>query len=168
MSLVAIGIGSNLPTPGKGGPLATVNAAIEALDEEAIRVVHRSSWYWSEPVPPALQSLFVNGVVVAETSLSPETLLHRLFHIEQKFDRVRTAVNQSRTLDLDLLTYDALVIDNADRRLIVPHPRLHLRAFVLQPLQEVWPAWRHPVSGLSAGQLLQRLAGNQWLRRIGR
>lgn len=167
MSLVAIGIGSNLPAAGKGGPLQVAREAVAALDTETIRVVHRSSWYWSDPVPPALQSLYVNGIVLAETVLDPETLLRRLFHIEHQFARLRTAANQARTLDLDLLIYDALVIDTVDRRLIVPHPRLHRRAFVLQPLHEVWPEWRHPVSRLSASQLLQQLAGDQWLCRIG-
>lgn len=162
----AIAIGSNLPVAGLGGPLSVANAAVRALDAAGIHVVQRSRWYWSEPVPPALQPLFVNGVVLAHTERSPASVLQTLLSIEETFGRVRTAVNQARPLDLDLLCCGERILHVIDPRLIVPHPRLHQRAFVLHPLCDVWPAWRHPVLSLSVRDMLSRLDDEQWVQPI--
>lgn len=166
MNLAAIAVGSNLPVAGLGGPLTVVNAAVCALDAAGIHVLRRSRWYWSEPVPPTHQPLFVNGVVVAHTDLSPAVLLRALLTIEQEFGRVRTAVNQARPLDLDLLCCGERIVNGIDPPLILPHPRLHQRAFVLHPLCDVWPDWRHPALGLTAREMLAKLDHGQWLQPI--
>lgn len=167
MNLAAIAVGSNLAVQDIGGPIAIADAAVLALQSTGLRVLRRSRWYWSEPVPPAVQPLFVNGVVLVAAPVQPSRLLRQLLAIEHGFGRVRTAVNQSRTLDLDLVAVGERIVRCCDPPLIVPHPRLHLRAFMLQPLCDVWPAWRHPASGLSPEDMLSRLEGEQWLHPIG-
>lgn len=167
MNLAAIAIGGNLAASGVGGPVAVAEAAVDALDAAAVCVLRRSRWYWSAPVPAAAQPLFVNGVVVASTDAQPARLLAQLQAIETRFGRVRSALTMSRTLDLDLLAYGERILRLLDPPLIVPHPRLHRRAFALQPLLDVWPDWRHPVLGLAVEQLLARLGGDQWLQPIG-
>ena len=98
------------------------------------------------------------------TALDPQALLDRLLALEIEFGRVRAAPNAARTLDLDLLDYDSQLIDTTT--LILPHPRLHLRRFVLEPLREVAPGWRHPRLGLSAAELIDLLSSGQPVIRL--
>ena len=121
----------------------------------------RSRWYWSAPIPPSAQPLFVNGVCALETALPPRQLLAALHVIEARFGRARAQANAARVLDLDLLTYGERILRLADG-LVLPHPRLHRRAFVLRPLADIAPGWRHPVLGLPVETLLAACAG-QWL-----
>ena len=125
----------------------------------------RSSWYRSAPLPASDQPWFVNGVAEVKTTLSAEELLQALHAIESDYGRVRQRRNESRTLDLDLLCYDDQVIDQPNA-CVVPHPRLHERAFVLLPLAELVPRWRHPVSGLTAAEMLGLLPAGQKVERI--
>lgn len=155
MAVILIGIGSNLPHPPAASPRETVTAAVAALPGIRVYVVAQSSWYASMPVPASHQPWFVNGVAMVGSALDPETLLRRLLALETKFGRTRSAPNAARTLDLDLLDYDSRLIDTPT--LILPHPRLHLRRFVLEPLREIVPSWRHPRFDLSAAELLDRL-----------
>jgi 2-amino-4-hydroxy-6-hydroxymethyldihydropteridine diphosphokinase len=141
----AIALGSNL-----GNPLAMVKGAVEVLAHEATTVLKgQSQWYRTIAVGPP-QPDYVNGCVVVETRRSPQDLLHLLMTIEHQFDRQRTEHWGPRTLDLDLLLYDSLVLDTPE--LILPHPRMTERAFVLVPLAELLPDWRHPVTGLTICQ----------------
>jgi 2-amino-4-hydroxy-6-hydroxymethyldihydropteridine diphosphokinase len=107
-------------------------------------------------VPASDQPWFINGVVAAETGLGPVELLGVLHGVEASFGRERTEKNGARTLDLDLLAYDDRI--SATESPILPHPRLQERAFVLVPLVEVAPNWRHPVLGVTATALLARLS----------
>jgi 2-amino-4-hydroxy-6-hydroxymethyldihydropteridine diphosphokinase len=118
-------------------------------------VVARSSWYRSTPVPPSDQPLFVNGVVQVVCALTPQALLAALLRIERSFGRERGAANAARTLDLDIIGFGARVIES--EALTLPHPRMADRLFVLLPLAETLPDWRHPTLGLSARALLARL-----------
>ena len=105
-------------------------------------MVARSRLFESPPWPqPSDQPWYVNAVARIETALAPEKLLARLHDIEREFGRVRGVANEARTLDLDLLDYDGLVRAGAPT---LPHPRLADRAFVLLPLRDVAPEWRHP------------------------
>jgi 2-amino-4-hydroxy-6-hydroxymethyldihydropteridine diphosphokinase len=115
-------------------------------------------------VPDSHQPWFVNAVALLATDLEPEALLDRLLDVEARFGRVRGERNAARTLDLDLLDYDGLVVDTP--RLTLPHPRLHERRFVLEPLCEITPEWRHSRLGLTAAQLLDRLPPGQPVRRL--
>ena len=133
MSTAYIALGANL-----GDPASTVRAAFGALANlPESRVVHCSSLYRTAPVGIVDQPEFVNAVAQLETMLAPEALLDALLDIEHRFGRIRGEKDGPRTLDLDLLLYNDQFIDLP--RLTLPHPRLHLRAFVLQPLAEIAP-----------------------------
>jgi 2-amino-4-hydroxy-6-hydroxymethyldihydropteridine diphosphokinase len=155
--MILVGLGANLPGD-HGAPATTIEAAIEALNRGACRVVARSRLYESPPWPqPSDQPWYVNAVVRIATDLQPEALLARLHEIERAFGRVRGARNEARTLDLDLLDHDGAVRAGDPT---LPHPRLADRAFVLLPLRDVAPDWRHPVDGRTVSRLLSALPGD--------
>jgi 2-amino-4-hydroxy-6-hydroxymethyldihydropteridine diphosphokinase len=128
-----IGLGSNLANPS-----AQVLQAMQEIDcLTSIKVVARSSLYRSAPVGFLQQPDFINAVVKIETELSPLVLLQALLALEQQNGRTREFQNAPRTLDLDVLLYDDL--QHHEHGLTVPHPQMHKRAFVLQPLLEIAP-----------------------------
>jgi 2-amino-4-hydroxy-6-hydroxymethyldihydropteridine diphosphokinase len=153
---IFLGVGGNLPSPRFGPPIAVCRAAVAALSSAGIVVCRQSKWYRSTPVPASAQPIYVNGVVAVTTVLSPASLMSTLHAIEAEFGRIRTAVNAARVVDLDLLAYGTLVTEPT-AAVVVPHPRLHQRRFVLKPLAELAPAWRHPRLGIDVGELLARL-----------
>ncbi|MGH7038726.1 MAG: 2-amino-4-hydroxy-6-hydroxymethyldihydropteridine diphosphokinase [Stellaceae bacterium] len=164
--MILIGMGSNLASPRFGPPRKIVAAALDALAGEGVRICARSHWYESAPVPPADQPWFVNGVAALATTLGAPALLALMQRLEARFGRVRGARNAARVLDLDLLDHDGEMVETPF--LTLPHPRLGERRFVLVPLAEIAPSWRHPRSGLSARELLARLpAGEQPLHLLG-
>ncbi len=154
-----IGLGSNL-----ADPVAQVSHALEALEAlPRTRLVRRSSLYRSAPVGFLEQPDFINAVAQLETELAPRALLDALLALEHERGRTREFPNSPRTLDLDVLLYDDLV--HHEHGLTVPHPQMHLRAFVLQPLLEIAPDCVIPGVGTAAeaaahcaGQSLERLA----------
>lgn len=158
--MVFIGLGANLDSPQFGPPVATLLAALKALEGAGCSLVRRSSWYRSAPVPPSDQPWFVNGVAELSTRLSPEALLARLHAVEDDFGRLRAERNAARILDLDLLVYHDLVTGPA-RAVVVPHPRLTERAFVLLPLRELAPGWVDPRTGRSIDALIEALPPGQ-------
>ncbi|HKU55622.1 MAG TPA: 2-amino-4-hydroxy-6-hydroxymethyldihydropteridine diphosphokinase [Gaiellaceae bacterium] len=150
MTCAYVGLGANL-----GDRERTLRAAVEALGEEdGIEVVALSTFRETAPVGVGDQPAYLNGAVVLETTLPARDLLGRLLAVEQRFGRVRVPGEHApRTLDLDLLLYDDDEIDEPG--LTVPHPRLHERRFVLEPLAELAPgltvAGRGDVKSLLAG-----------------
>lgn len=159
--MIYVALGANLPSERYGSPRATLLAAIEALEAAGLRVVARSRWYRSPAYPPSDQPDYVNGVVAIETAFDPKLLMITLHGLEIAFGRVRGAPNAARTLDLDLLAYHDLVSAGEGGNPVLPHPRMAGRAFVLRPLQELAPAWRHPASGQSIGALIAALPPDQ-------
>jgi 2-amino-4-hydroxy-6-hydroxymethyldihydropteridine diphosphokinase len=150
MGKCAIGLGSNL-----GDSLAILTGAIDRLQmHPQIELVAISSWYLTAPVGPP-QPDYINGCVTIQTSLSPLDLLNTLHAIESEFGRIRQELWGARTLDLDLLLYDNLIIDLPT--LQIPHPRLCERAFVLVPLAEIAADWIEPRSGNSIATLCNKL-----------
>ncbi len=156
--MILVAIGSNLPGLNSAAPLDTCRAAVRALsDLPYIGFAAVSRWFETEPVPPSGQPNYINGVVRLERRpdvvITPESLLGLLHSIEARFGRVRTEPNAARTLDLDLIDLDGIVRDAPDP--ILPHPRAHLRAFVLLPLLDVAPDWAHPSNGRTGRALLR-------------
>jgi 2-amino-4-hydroxy-6-hydroxymethyldihydropteridine diphosphokinase len=162
--LILIGIGGNLDSPRWGPPRETLIAALAALEAEGVAIAARSAWYRSEPVPRSDQPWFVNAVAAVETGRGACDLLTLMQAVEMRFGRVRGERDAARVLDLDLLDHRGERVESAE--LILPHPRLHLRRFVLEPLAEIAPGWRHPVLGQTARQLLARLAAGQPIERL--
>ncbi len=152
-SPVLIAIGANLPGPAGQSALATCRAAVEALRGLAgLRLLAVSRWYATAPVPASDQPDYVNGVARLEGTADPADLLARLQAIEAAAGRVRGAINAARCLDLDIIGIGDLSRSAPDP--VLPHPRAHLRAFVLAPLCDVAPGWVFPGLGRTAADLL--------------
>ena len=154
--MIFIGIGSNIAAMGFVSPEATIRAAIDLFDDFGITLVRLSKFYLTSPVPASKQPWFVNCVAQIETFLSPFECMANLHRLECAFQRVRSIPNASRTLDLDLLDYNGLVIRNQNT-LTLPHPRINERAFVLIPLSNICPNWASPLDGSKIGDLINRL-----------
>ncbi|MGE0152750.1 MAG: 2-amino-4-hydroxy-6-hydroxymethyldihydropteridine diphosphokinase [Reyranellaceae bacterium] len=172
-----IGLGANLPSP-HGPPLATLVAALAALEARNVRVLARSPWFESEPVPRSEQAWFVNAAALVGTLESPHNLLKILHEIEIDFGRARSVPNAARPLDLDLLLGTGLVLDRppddgsggvdlSGRALVLPHPRLAERAFVLRPLAAIAPDWVHPRTGRSLARMAAELPDGPMVRLLG-
>jgi 2-amino-4-hydroxy-6-hydroxymethyldihydropteridine diphosphokinase len=156
-ALILVGIGASLPGPDGATPRDTCEAAARALAAlPGLRLVALSGWWESAPIPPMPGAPpFVNGVARLDGPADPAALLARLHAIEAAHGRARPYPDAPRTLDLDLLDCHGAVSDVPALRL--PHPRMTGRAFVLRPLREVAPGWRHPVSGEGLAALLAAL-----------
>jgi len=160
---ILLGLGANLPSPAHGSPKATLERALGRLGEKGLRLLARSGWWESAPIPVSDQHWYVNGVAEIATTLAPEPLLALLHEIEAEFGRVRPYPNAPRVLDLDLLAYGDMRRDGPEPPLL-PHPRLAERGFVLLPLQEIQPAWHHPVSKRSLAEMIAALPAGQIVR----
>ena len=154
---VFIGAGANLAHPTYGSPRATLEAAFRDLARRGVRILRVSPWYHTAPVPASDQPWYQNAVVEVVTDRGPDELLATLHEVEQAFGRVRTVANAARMIDLDLLDFCGEIAPGGPGRATLPHPRLADRAFVLQPLADLAPEWRHPVTGQPIQALLAAL-----------
>ena len=152
---VYIALGANIPGPA-GPPRATLEAALARLAAAGVHAVRRSRWYRSPAWPDPADPEFVNAVVEVETALPPAALMALLHAVEAALGRLRAAPNAARAIDLDILDYRGAV-EAGPEGPVLPHPRLHVRAFVLLPLAEIAPGWRHPVSRRAIGELIAAL-----------
>jgi 2-amino-4-hydroxy-6-hydroxymethyldihydropteridine diphosphokinase len=158
-TLVFIGLGSNL-----GDRPARLHEALERLGSGIVTVRRRSALYRTDPVEVTDQDEFLNQVVAAETELDPAALVRRCLDVEREMGRVRTRDKGPREIDLDLLLHgDARVHQEGVE---VPHPRLHLRRFVLVPLVEIAPEVVHPLFQVTAKDLLERCPDKSRVRRL--
>jgi len=153
MQRVFIALGSNL-----GDRQENLDRALTAM-AAIVDITARSSVYETDPLYVLDQPAFLNMVVAGETRLRAEPLLADLKRIEAEIGRVPTRRHGPRVIDLDILYYGDQVIDTG--RLIVPHPRIAERLFVLEPLCEIAPEWRHPVLKMTSRELLAGLKKGQ-------
>jgi 2-amino-4-hydroxy-6-hydroxymethyldihydropteridine diphosphokinase len=150
MAQTAIALGSNL-----GNSLTILENAIKTLVEiPEVSLISVSSWYKTKPIGPP-QADYINGCAIFDVQLTPEELLTKLLEIEHKFGRIRGIYWGPRTLDLDIILYDDLILKIPD--LEIPHPRMRERPFVLVPLAEIAPFWIDPVTKLNISDLLEKL-----------
>jgi 2-amino-4-hydroxy-6-hydroxymethyldihydropteridine diphosphokinase len=163
--MILIALGSNLDGPW-GSPKQAVERALLEMARHNIQVLQVSDLMETEPFGVANQPRFVNAVARVHTALPPETLMQALHMIERKAGRKRLRRWGPRTLDLDLIDYHGLRRKPATtsiKPLALPHPGIAVRAFVLQPLLQVAPHWKHPVTRCGAAltlRKLKRLSGN--------
>lgn len=150
---IVIALGGNLAGP-HGVCEALLEAALATFPAHGLTVRVRSGWWRSAAWPDPAEPEYRNGVALVETALTPRETLDALHAVERAFGRVRGEANASRTLDLDLIAFGRLVIDEPGLHL--PHPRAHERLFVMGPLARIAPDWRHPVLGEAAAALAGR------------
>ncbi|SEP83301.1 2-amino-4-hydroxy-6-hydroxymethyldihydropteridine diphosphokinase [Thalassovita taeanensis] len=167
---VLIALGANLPSKA-GGPAQSLSMSLQLLEEKGLVVAAVSRFYQTPCFPVGAGPDYINAAARVTTTLSPEQVLAVLHGVEAEFGREREVRWGRRTLDLDLLAYGDLVLPDretqkawmdlpaerqrleAPEQLILPHPRLHERAFVLVPLSDVAPGWVHPVLGRTVTQM---------------
>ena len=154
--MIIIGIGANLKSDLHNSIIEACETSLQLIKESNIDVICQSSWYETEPIPISSQTNFINGVISVKTQLRNLELLQVLLSIEKKMGRRRGKKNAARIIDLDLIAYHNDIIES--KILSLPHPRLFQRAFVVKPIFEIAPNWRHPVLGVSIGALLPPLA----------
>lgn len=159
-----LGIGANLTPEGFASPQAGCEAALGALTDYGIEIQTISRWFESAPVPMSDQPWFKNAVVHATTHLNAADTLAALHDVEAHFGRQRRIRNEARVLDIDLLDFGGMHSDEAS--LLLPHPRMHQRAFVLLPLQDLAPDWVHPTTGETIQALIDGLPEDQIIRPV--
>ena len=153
--MILIALGANLPSEA-GSPEQTLRASLGALSENGVRITAVSRAFMSQAWPNPSDPPFINAVATIGKVSGPVALMDKLESIERTFGRVRGARNAPRTLDLDLIDYDGRVENGPP---ILPHPRAHERVFVLVPIMDIAPDWRHPVSGKSVTEMIAALPG---------
>jgi len=163
--LAFIALGANLPFDGIPAPRVLARA-VTAIENAGLRVTALSGIWQTAAWPPSDQPDYYNAVVAIDPSgLSPQALYEKLRTIESEFGRERRERWAARTLDLDIVAMEGRA--GTFGAITLPHPSMHKRAFVLAPLDEVAPEWRHPESGLSPGELLGLLPEAYRYRRLG-
>ncbi|HWE98571.1 MAG TPA: 2-amino-4-hydroxy-6-hydroxymethyldihydropteridine diphosphokinase [Caulobacteraceae bacterium] len=147
---VIVALGSNLPG-GYASSRQLLDAALGRFAGAGLPVAKASRWWRAPAWPDPSEPDYLNGVAIVETDRSPVEVLAALLELERDFGRERGAPNAPRTLDLDLIAHGRRLEEGPG--LSLPHPRAHLRAFVMGPLAEIAPTWRHPVTGRTARDL---------------
>ena len=160
--MILIALGANLPSKA-GTPRETLLAALDALEENNVRIRTMSPFYATRAWPDPRDPPYVNAVAALATGRPPSALMALLEQTETRFGRERSGRNAPRTLDLDLIDYDGRVETGPP---VLPHPRLTERAFVLVPLADIAPGWRHPVSGETVEALIAALPDGGGIARL--
>tara|TARA_B100000767_G_C19701033_1_gene508424 strand:- start:62 stop:571 length:510 start_codon:yes stop_codon:yes gene_type:complete len=152
--MIYINIGSNLNSK-KGNKFYNLNKAIDLIILEKIKIIKSSSIYETPSYPNQKNPKFLNICLEIKTQIKPEALLKKFKYIEKKLERIKGTKNQPRTCDIDIIDYENRIINT--NNIIVPHPRAHLRNFVLYPLNEISPKWTHPITNKKIDFLIRKL-----------
>ena len=152
--MIFLGIGSNLPSD-YGDRFFNINLAMAYLDSYKIKIIKTSSFYETPSYPNQKNPKFLNVCLEIKTQIKPEALLKKFKSIEKKLERIKGTKNQPRTCDIDIIDYENRIINTND--IIIPHPRAHLRNFVLYPLNEISPKWTHPITNKKIDFLIKKL-----------
>jgi len=140
--MIYLNIGSNLPSV-KGDRKDNINNAIEHLRNLELNIIKISNYYETPSYPNKSDPKFINLCIKLESKLKPFEFLSKIKEIEKKLGRTRLKKNEPRTCDIDIIDYNGTIISNKD--LTIPHPKTHLRNFVIYPLKEIEPNWIHPI-----------------------
>jgi len=163
--MILIALGANLESR-YGSPAETLEAAKREIEARGIVIVKSARIWLTAPVPfDPKQDWYHNSLICVETDLAPHGLLELMLNIEEDFGRVRSVKNAPRLLDLDLIAYDDEIIMDGER-LIVPHPRMHERLFVLRPLKDINKNWTHPKTGHDVATMIQNCPDDQQAKPI--
>jgi 2-amino-4-hydroxy-6-hydroxymethyldihydropteridine diphosphokinase len=160
MSDVALALGSNL-----GDRLQALRRAVEVISEQIGAVAAKSDVYETAPWGRTSQPFFLNACLVVETDMPPLVLLGKIKEIECEIGRIKRAYWGPREIDIDIIFYDDLVLD--DPKLIIPHKLMEMRSFVMAPLADVAPDWRHPRNGWTVGEFYRGMS-NEGIVRMAR
>jgi 2-amino-4-hydroxy-6-hydroxymethyldihydropteridine diphosphokinase len=154
MEIIGLGLGSNL-----GDRAEMLRKAIGFIGNTAFENIQLSKVYETEPWGFVTENSFLNMVLTAQTTFSPSQLLEEIIRIEQILGRVRVENQYSdRPIDLDILFYGSQSFK--DSQLEIPHPRMHTRRFVLEPLRDINPMWQHPITGVFIEDLIEKCTDN--------
>ena len=157
--MIFLGLGSNLSSS-FGDRFANINLAISYLGEYGIEIIDKSSFYETPSYPNKNNPKFINIVISVNTDLPPVDLLSVLIFIEEKIERKRNKKNDPRTCDIDIIDYNGQISSFKYKNLTLdlPHTKLNSRNFVLFPLQEIFPNWKHPKTEEIIGSLINKLS----------
>ena len=158
MTKAFIALGANLKSDLNLTLKENLEIALNMFQGYDLNILKVSNWYKTQPIPISDQPWFINAVIKISTKKSPKKLLETLQIIEKLFGRKRNILNGPRTLDLDIIDYNGL-IENKDP--ILPHPRMHIRKFVLIPMQDIEPNWVHPITKKNINFLIQKQKDDQ-------
>ena len=153
-----IALGSNLPYK-KKSPIEIIESTYQTLKNYNIKIFKKSHIYQSEAYPNKSDPLFYNSALSIETKLKPYELLENILKIEILFGRKRKEKNSPRTLDIDIISFDNLIIN--EKNLKIPHPALHLRPFVFLPIGDLDANWTHPVFSKTINQIIDKFDPNE-------
>ena len=156
--MILLGLGSNLPS-NFGDRFQNIDLAVSAIEGYGIKIIKKSSYYESLSYPNKSNPKFINILIEIETHLPPEDLVSVLIFIEESLERKRNKKNDPRTCDIDLIDYNGQIIDfkYKDLDFTVPHTKLIYRNFILYPLQEILPDWKHPKTKELISILIEKL-----------
>ena len=157
--MIFLGLGSNLSSK-FGDRFTNINLAISFLEGYEIKVIKKSNFYETPSYPNKENPKFINSVILVETILPPVDLMSVLIFIEEKFGRKRDKKNDPRTCDIDIIDYNSQILNLKfnNSELTLPHNELTKRNFILFPLQEIAPNWKHPKTKEFISDLLQKLS----------
>ena len=157
--MIFLGLGSNLPSK-YGDRFTNINLAISSLEGYGIKVIKKSSFYETPSYPNKENPKFINIVILVETVLPPIDLMSVLIFIEERLERKRDKKNDPRTCDIDIIDYNSQILNLKfnNLELTLPHKELTKRNFILFPLQEISPKWKHPKTKEIVNDLLQKLS----------